>query len=115
MSEDGTATDLSAALNSDFFYNEIMYYVDCLQNGRRVEHCPPEESIKAIRLVMAEMASADRGGEQDWPLLLRSAAITGGTRTASVAFGKRGDYDPFERTRTSLQRLKQCLAQEGLS
>jgi predicted dehydrogenase len=64
MSEDGTATDLSAALKSDFFYNEIMYYVDCLQNGRRVEHCPPEESIKAIRLVMAEMASADRGGEK---------------------------------------------------
>ena len=53
--------------------------------------------------------------DQDWPLLLRSAADTGRTRTASVEFGKRGDYDPFERALTSLQRLEQYLAQEGLS
>lgn len=62
MASDGTSTDLSEFLSSDFFYNEIMYYVDCLTNGSAVNLCPPHESIQAVRLVEAERESANRGG-----------------------------------------------------
>ena len=64
VAEDGTVTDLVEHLGSDFFYNEIRYYANCLSAGRPVDHCPPEQSAEAVRLVMAEMASADRHGER---------------------------------------------------
>lgn len=62
VAEDGTVTDLSGLLGSDFFHNEIRYYATCLAQGREVADCPPEQSAEAVRLVMAEMASADRNG-----------------------------------------------------
>lgn len=64
VTEDGTTTDLSEYLGSDFFYNEILYYATCLDEGRPVLDCPPEQSAEAVRLVMAEMASADAEGRQ---------------------------------------------------
>ena len=62
VAEDGTVTDLAEHLGSDFFYNEISYYAGCLAEGREVVECPPEQSAEAVRLVMAEMASADQHG-----------------------------------------------------
>lgn len=62
VAEDGTVTDLAGLLGSDFFYNEIRYYATCVAEGREVADCPPEQSAEAVRLIMAEMASADRNG-----------------------------------------------------
>lgn len=64
VAHDGTVTDLSEHLESDFFYNEIVYFVGCLADGKPVDVCPPEQSADAIRIVMAEMESADRSGDK---------------------------------------------------
>jgi sugar phosphate isomerase/epimerase len=45
----------------------------------------------------------------DWPAVLRCAIETGGARTFSIEFGARGDYDPHERAKTSLDRVKAVL------
>lgn len=45
----------------------------------------------------------------DWPAVIRCAIETGAARTLSVEFGKRGDYDPFERAKTSLDRVRAYL------
>ena len=42
----------------------------------------------------------------DWPAVIRCAIETGGARTFSIEFGARGDYDPFERAQTSLDRVR---------
>lgn len=62
VTEDGTVTDLSAFLDSPFFYNELVYFFDCVANDKPVSKCPPHEAADAIRLVMAEIESADRDG-----------------------------------------------------
>ena len=46
------------------FYNEIVYFVECLRTGKPVELCHPEASAEAVRIIMAEMKSADMGGER---------------------------------------------------
>lgn len=51
----------------------------------------------------------------NWPLLLDCAIKIGGLQTASVEFGKRGEYDPFERARSSLKQVQAYLSQiEGV-
>ncbi|MDX9981660.1 MAG: sugar phosphate isomerase/epimerase [Lentisphaeria bacterium] len=45
----------------------------------------------------------------DWPAVIRCAIATGGARTFSVEFGARGDYDPYERAQTSLNRVRTYL------
>jgi hypothetical protein len=63
VDESGTE-DLWEQVDLNMFYNEIVYYTDCLKNGRPVERCLPEASAEAVRLVMAERTSADLGGEK---------------------------------------------------
>lgn len=62
VTQDGFVTDLSELLKNDFFHEEILYYTDCLKDGRSVDICPPDQSALAVRVVMAEIASADNGG-----------------------------------------------------
>ena len=44
------------------YYNEIEYYNRCLRSGEAFDLCPPEESIRVIRVMRAEEASAQDGG-----------------------------------------------------
>ena len=48
----------------DAYYNEIVYYADCLENGKAPVDSLPEESIDSVKIVMAEMKSADMNGER---------------------------------------------------
>lgn len=45
----------------------------------------------------------------DWPAVIRCAIAVGGARTFSIEFGARGDYDPYERAQTSLNRVRAYL------
>jgi hypothetical protein len=42
--------------------NEIVYFLDCLEQGKFPDRCPPEQSVDDVKIVMAEMRSADQGG-----------------------------------------------------
>lgn len=48
----------------------------------------------------------------DWSAVLRCAIDTGGARTFSIEFGARGEYDPHERAKTSLDRVQAILETE---
>ena len=63
VAEDGTTTEYPELVNFNAFYNEVVYFVDCLENDKPVDLCPPEQSAEAVRIVMAEIESADKGGE----------------------------------------------------
>lgn len=62
VDKDGVETDLMDQMDPNFYYNEIVYFADCLEKGVPVSQCLPEDSAKAIALVMAEMKSADQNG-----------------------------------------------------
>lgn len=64
VTEDGTVTDLTAQLDSSFFYKEIIYFIDCIANNKPVEKCLPEEAADAIRIIMAEIQSAEQNCEK---------------------------------------------------
>lgn len=64
VAEDGTVTDLIEKLPFDAYYNEILYFADCLANNKPVSECTPEASLDSIKLIMAEMKSADLNGER---------------------------------------------------
>lgn len=64
VTEDGQETDLSHLLAFNGYIAEINYFVDCLKTGKPVEMCPPEQSADAVEIIMAEMRSADAGGER---------------------------------------------------
>ncbi len=49
--------------NKDLYYNEIMYFADCVIKNIPVDRCPPEDSAEAIRIIEAEFKSADNGGK----------------------------------------------------
>lgn len=51
--------------------------------------------------------------ETDWNTLLTTALDRCGTETIIVEFGKRGEYDPFDRAEKSLQWLKGQLRELG--
>ena len=62
VAEDGTVTDMTDTLCFDAHRKEIIYYAQCLKEGKYPEVCPPEEALDNLRIVMAEMESAARGG-----------------------------------------------------
>ncbi len=64
VDQDGNVTDMSELLNSNSYINEINYFVECLKEGKPVEECPPEQSMEAVEIIMAEMRSADANGER---------------------------------------------------
>lgn len=61
---DGNVTDLWDKFDGDFYTSEIRYFIDCLENNKPVSFCPPEQSAEAVRIVMAEIKSADLLGEK---------------------------------------------------
>lgn len=60
--EDGTVEDFTETMTFGAHKNEIIYYVDCLAAGKFPDRCPPEQSVDDVKIVMAEMRSADLGG-----------------------------------------------------
>ncbi len=62
----GDVTDLALepVMGNDSYYNEIKYFTECLLKGEPVNECLPESSAASVRLVMAEMKSADLKGER---------------------------------------------------
>jgi predicted dehydrogenase len=44
------------------YYKEIKYFADCIKNDRPVSINPPEDSLATIKIVAAEIKSADNGG-----------------------------------------------------
>jgi len=64
VTADGTMTDMSDNLAFNAYYNEIKYFCDCLINNKPVERCVPEDSRDTVKIVMAEIESADRDGER---------------------------------------------------
>ena len=46
------------------YYEEILYFCDCLINNKEPLNDLPEDSVDSIRIVMAEMQSADNDGER---------------------------------------------------
>ena len=60
--EDGTVEDFTEQMSFNAHKNEIVYFLDCLEKGVSPDRCPPEQSVEAVKIVMAEMRSADLGG-----------------------------------------------------
>lgn len=60
--DDGTVEDYTEHMTFNAHKNAIVYFVDCLTNGKYPDRCPPEQSMDAVKIVMAEMRSADLGG-----------------------------------------------------
>lgn len=64
VAEDGTVTDYFSQIGFDGYREEIEYFADCIANDKPVEYNPPEESLDAVRIALAQIESADRGGER---------------------------------------------------
>ena len=64
VAEDGTVTDCMDIIAFDAHREEIEYFVDCMEQGKPVELCLPQQSYDAVRIVMAELKSADMSGER---------------------------------------------------
>ena len=52
-------------------------------------------------------------GEIDWDELFHEMATIGNTQIFSIEFGKRSDYEPFDRAEKSLVWLKEQVAKIG--
>jgi predicted dehydrogenase len=48
----------------DAYYEEIRYFAQCIRDGKALDYNFPDESVDSVRLVMAELESADHGGMQ---------------------------------------------------
>jgi len=64
VAKDGTVTDLLDTLKFNAFYNEILYFADCLINNKPVERALPEDTMDSVKIIMAEIESADKNGER---------------------------------------------------
>ncbi len=64
VTEDGTVTDLANFISevNDMYYNEAKYFANCVENDLVPEKALPEKCIDSVKLVMAEIESADNDG-----------------------------------------------------
>lgn len=62
--KDGTETTFSEKLPLDGYFEEIKYFMECLESGKKPEFNPPEQSLDNIKIVMAEIQSVDNCGEK---------------------------------------------------
>jgi len=61
---DGATEALEPAGESDWFQEELAYFIDCAANGRKPELCPPEESAMAVKVTRLMLESRSRNGEK---------------------------------------------------
>lgn len=64
VKKDGTESYFSEMLPLDGYYEEIKYFANIVAKGIKPEFNPPEDSIDAVKIVMAEIESADKNGER---------------------------------------------------
>jgi predicted dehydrogenase len=48
----------------DGFEAELQYFVECCETGKRPEYCPPEESARAVKLMLLILDARTRNGEK---------------------------------------------------
>jgi len=53
-----------AVPTQDGFEAEMQYFVDCCESGKRPEACPPEESARAVKLMLMILEARQRNGEK---------------------------------------------------
>ena len=61
---DGTTEDLWDKLGFDMYYNETVYFAECIEKNLPCSDCLPESTADSIRIVMAEKESAKKQGEK---------------------------------------------------
>lgn len=54
--------EMPAVPPADAYAEEIRYFLRCVQEGVPVDECPPEESLRAVEIVEAEVRSAQTSG-----------------------------------------------------
>jgi predicted dehydrogenase len=59
----GEASDVQLP-ETDAFAAELQYFTDCVNEGRRPEFCPPEQSAAAVRLMLDMLESRKQNGEK---------------------------------------------------
>jgi glycerate kinase len=64
VDKNGNVIDLTDKIDADMYYNELVYYIDCLENNKPFDLCPVNESADAVRIVEAQKRSADLRGEK---------------------------------------------------
>ena len=67
--QDGEGKVLSCTTHNELlpftaYYEEILYFCDCLINNKEPLNDLPEHSVDSIKIVMAEIESADKDGER---------------------------------------------------
>ena len=67
--QDGEGKVISSTTHNELlpfsaYYDEIVYFCDCLIGGKEPIDDLPEDSVDSIKIVMAEIESADKGGEK---------------------------------------------------
>lgn len=64
VTRDGEKTEFLDKLPLDGYFEEIKYFVGIIRDGKKPDFNPPEDSVDVMKLVMAEIESADKGGEK---------------------------------------------------
>ena len=64
VSRDGVETDLTDKLAFDAYYSELDYFCNIVAENKTLDYNLPEESIDSVKIVMAEIKSADANGEK---------------------------------------------------
>ncbi len=62
--KNGEETSFVEKLPLDGYFEEIKYFISCLEKGKKTEFNPLEQSLDNIKIVMAEIESSDKGGEK---------------------------------------------------
>ena len=62
--EDGTVVDLADKNVFDAYYEEIKYFAGKIAAGEELDYNRPEESVDSIKIALAAIESADKGGEK---------------------------------------------------
>ena len=58
----GEETTFMEKLPLDGYYEEIKYFIVCLENGKKPDFNPLEQSLDNIKIVMKEIESSDKDG-----------------------------------------------------
>ncbi len=49
---------------NNIFYDQLLYFANCIANNAPVDKCPPRQSAETIRMICAQFESADKNGEK---------------------------------------------------
>ncbi len=61
---DQPVEEIKLEKDTDYYFNEIAYFVDCIRKNKQPEQCLPESTRDSIRIAAAEERSARAGGRK---------------------------------------------------